>query len=187
MYKNIGKKIRGLAAVIGWIGMILCVLGGVIGCIACIAVDEDMILGCIGCLLGGFISAFFWWISTWLMYGFGELIVKTSEVADNTRNTAPTYGGYPPVNGRAANTYGAPAFVPQQAQARPQAQPQPQSRPQSAYQPAPQPQAVPQPVAQEQCEFCKQPAQLKQVKVPGLAREYKLCPQCIRQHNASAE
>lgn len=187
MYKNIGKKIRGLAAVIGWIGMILCVLGGVIGCIACIAVDEDVILVGIGCLLGGFISAIFWWIGTWLMYGFGELIVKTSEVADNTRNTAPTYGGYPPVNGRAANAYGAPAFVPQQAQARPQAQPQPQSRPQSVHQPAPQPQAVPQPVAQEQCEFCKQPAQLKQVKVPGLAREYKLCPQCIRQHNASAE
>ena len=86
MYKNIGKKIRGLAAVIGWIGMILCVLGGVIGCIACIAVDEDVILVGIGCLLGGFISAFFWWISTWLMYGFGELIVKTSEVADNTRS-----------------------------------------------------------------------------------------------------
>lgn len=185
MYKNIGKKIRGLAAVIGWIGMILYVLVGIVMCIAMMA-DEEVGLGIV-CLLGGILGAVIWWIGTWMMYGFGELIVKTSEVADNTRNTAPTYGGYPPVNGRAANAYGAPAFVPQQAQARPQAQPQPQSRPQSAYQPAPQPQAVPQPVAQEQCEFCKQPAQLKQVKVPGLAREYKLCPQCIRQHNASAE
>ena len=185
MYKNIGKKIRGLAAVIGWIGMILCALAGVV-CFIIMATQDEIGLGIIA-LLGCLISAAFWWIGTWVMYGFGELIVKTSEVADNTRNTAPTYGGYPPVNGRAANAYGAPAFVPQQAQARPQAQPQPQSRPQSAYQPAPQPQAVPQPVAQEQCEFCKQPAQLKQVKVPGLAREYKLCPQCIRQHNASAE
>lgn len=187
MYKNIGKKIRGLAAFFGWAGMILNVLIGIVVCIAMCATGDDMIGVGIACLLGGFIGAVLSWIGSWFLYGFGELIVKTTEVADNTRSNAPTYGGYAPVNGRAANAYGAPAFVPQQAQARPQAQPQPQSRPQSAYQPAPQPQAVPQPVAQEQCEFCKQTAQLKQVKVPGLAREYKLCPQCIRQHNASAE
>lgn len=184
MYKNIGKKIRGLAAVIGWIGMILCVLVGVIMCIAMIAMDGDMVLVGIGCLLGGFVGAIFWWIGTWMMYGFGELIVKTSEVADNTRPTAPTYGGYAPAPGRAATAYGAPTFVPP-------AQPKPQA-PQAAPQPKPQaPQAAPQGQApqaaaqQGQCEFCKQTAYVTAAKVPGLNREYKLCPQCMRQHNAT--
>ena len=63
------------------------------------------------------------------------------------------------------------------------AQPAPMAAPQPMQQPVMQPQAAP----QEACEFCKQTAQLKKVKVPGLAREYKLCPQCIRQHNAAAE
>ena len=77
MYDNIGKKIKGLATVI----FILEALTALISGIAFMAIDDDMIwLGVLTIIIG----PVFAWISSWLLYGFGELIDKTADIARNT-------------------------------------------------------------------------------------------------------
>lgn len=84
MYDNIGKKIKGVAKFIAWLGITSSVIIGIT--IIGMSLDEDYstpnILGVgIGVLLGG---SFFFWMSSWFMYGFGELIDKTNQIAKNT-------------------------------------------------------------------------------------------------------
>ena len=77
MYDNIGKKIKGLATVI----FILEALAALISGIAFMAIDDYMIwLGVLIIIIG----PVFAWISSWLLYGFGELIDKTADIARNT-------------------------------------------------------------------------------------------------------
>ena len=78
MYKNIGKKIKGLAvatfiitAVASFIGAIGLLLG---------ESEELLIWGIVLMIMGPVLA----WVSSWLIYGFGELIEKTTEIADNT-------------------------------------------------------------------------------------------------------
>ncbi len=78
MYNDIGKKIKGLATVICVITAILFVVAGII----------FMVLGDIFVFVGLLImvaGALFSWISSWLLYGFGELIDKTCDIERNTR------------------------------------------------------------------------------------------------------
>ena len=84
MYNNIGKKIKGLA--LGF--FIVEALAAIIGAIALIADDEDLIpIGLLMIIFGPLVA----WVSSWMLYGFGELIDKTSDIA---RNTAPTAAKY---------------------------------------------------------------------------------------------
>lgn len=77
MYDNIGGKIKGLAKAI----FILEAIAAVIGGIAFMVEDEDMILiGLLVMILGPIVA----WVSSWLLYGFGELIDKTCDIARNT-------------------------------------------------------------------------------------------------------
>ena len=78
MYDNIGGKIKGLATAIFIIEAIV----GIIYGIALMATDEDLILIGLLVLVGGPIVA---WVSSWLIYGFGELIDKTCDIERNTR------------------------------------------------------------------------------------------------------
>lgn len=84
MYDNIGRKIKGAAKFIAWLGIISSVLIGII--IIGMSLDEDhstannLGIG-VGVLLGG---SFFSWISSWFIYGFGELIDKTNQIVKNT-------------------------------------------------------------------------------------------------------
>lgn len=77
MYSNIGGKIKALAVgtfiveTVAWIFYALILA----------AEDPDMILLSFLMILFGPIVA---WISTWLLYGFGELIDKATEIAENT-------------------------------------------------------------------------------------------------------
>ena len=72
MYKNIGKKIKGLAQAI-------CILGILASILYAFAFkgykDASFIMMFVGPLLS--------WISSWLLYGFGELIDKTCDIAKN--------------------------------------------------------------------------------------------------------
>ena len=43
--------------------------------------DDLMIYGVITIIVGPLAA----WVSSWLLYGFGELIEKTTEIAENTR------------------------------------------------------------------------------------------------------
>ena len=78
MYENIGSKIKGLATTIFVIEAIASVILGIV----LLATDEALILLGIITLIGGPIVA---WVSSFLLYGFGELIDKTSKIEENTR------------------------------------------------------------------------------------------------------
>ncbi|MDD5916956.1 MAG: hypothetical protein PUC63_05445 [Clostridiales bacterium] len=77
MYDNIGRKIKGLAkAIFVAQGISMAIIGIVLMCM-----DEDLILyGVLTLILGPILA----WISSWLLYGFGELIDKVSDIERNT-------------------------------------------------------------------------------------------------------
>lgn len=78
MYKNIGKKIKGLAKATFVVEAIAAVVTG----ISLMASDEDLILyGLLVFLVGPIVA----WVSSWLLYGFGELIDKASDIERNSR------------------------------------------------------------------------------------------------------
>ena len=78
MYDNIGRKIKVLAKA----SFIVAAIAEVITGIALMAADEDLILYGLLVLVVGPIVA---WVSSWLLYGFGELIDKASDIERNTR------------------------------------------------------------------------------------------------------
>lgn len=87
MFENIGGKIETLAKVLCWVGIILSVL---IAMILFIEAKEGsyktedlyMNLGCIYLIFGPLVS----WVSSFFIYGFGELIERTTEISLNTRH-----------------------------------------------------------------------------------------------------
>ena len=76
MYTNIGKKIKLLAKIEFYILAALAVIAGII-----LIAAEDALLGLLVIFGGTFIS----WVSTWLFYGFGEIIDKLCDIEKNTR------------------------------------------------------------------------------------------------------
>ena len=79
MFENIGKKIKALAQTLCWIGIVASVIGGM----AAIASGEELaFIGLIIIIAGSLIS----WISSFAMYGFGELIDKVTAIERNTRD-----------------------------------------------------------------------------------------------------
>ena len=73
MFDNIGGKIKALAKVICWIGIISSVISG----IGLMISDEDMIIYGILAAVGGTLIS---WIGSFFTYGFGELIDNTSKL-----------------------------------------------------------------------------------------------------------
>ncbi len=78
MFNNIGRKIKILAQVIFWFWSIACVIGGIVF----IALDDDFLVIGLPLLLVGPIV---FWISSWFLYGFGEIIENTAKIAANTK------------------------------------------------------------------------------------------------------
>ena len=66
MYNNIGGKIKAIAAIAGWICLIL----GIIACIIFWVTDEDLILTGLVSLIFGIAGL----VSSWFLYGFGQLV-----------------------------------------------------------------------------------------------------------------
>ncbi len=75
MYDNIGDKIKGLAK---WT-FIVEAIGAIITGISLMATDEDLIL--IG-LLVMICSPIIAWVSSWLLYGYGQLIENSDTIAE---------------------------------------------------------------------------------------------------------
>lgn len=76
-YANIGEKIKGLAMVLCIIEIIASVIYG----IAIMSNDADMVLyGIIVVILGPVLS----WISSWVLYGFGQLVENSDIIAGNS-------------------------------------------------------------------------------------------------------
>ena len=78
MYNNIGKKIKGLAKTSFIVVAILEVITGIV----LIATSSYLLVYGLLAMIAGPIIA---WISSWLLYGFGELIDKASDIERNTR------------------------------------------------------------------------------------------------------
>ena len=78
MYTDIGKKIKGLTKAVVIIGIILCFIIGIV----IMTSDEDLIgIGLLVMVAGALV----FWLSSWLLYGYGELIDKVSDIERNTR------------------------------------------------------------------------------------------------------
>ena len=84
MFNNIGKKIKGLAKLVCWIGIIIFAIVGLGVIISGISGDNAVsaIISGILIIVGGFLVS---WIGSFVMYGYGELIDKTADIAENTK------------------------------------------------------------------------------------------------------
>lgn len=84
MFSNIGGKIQGLAKFTAWLGIIISIILGLLF----LAFGSDTEVGGYASFIGiliiilGSLSS---WISSWVLYGFGELIVRTTEVSTFNR------------------------------------------------------------------------------------------------------
>lgn len=95
MYTNIGGKIKLLAKVWAWLGIIASVGSAIAqlvminraptGGMANQGISLMSILTAVGIVIAGTLVS---WVSSWALYGFGELIAKTGEIAENTRKLA---------------------------------------------------------------------------------------------------
>ena len=80
-YTDIGKKIKGWAK---WI-FILEAIAAVIGALVMLVTAEDWVVS-FAALLALFVGPFVAWVSSWLLYAFGELVDKTAANERNTQN-----------------------------------------------------------------------------------------------------
>ena len=97
LYEDIGKKIKHLAKVC----FVVEAVGAVIGGFAMMVSDSDMIGYGLLTVIGGVLVA---WVSSWVLYGFGELVDKTCDLEAHVRYSVQT---------TATNSYGyAPAPAP---------------------------------------------------------------------------
>ena len=78
MYDDIGNKIKILAKVFFVLGAISSLIGAV-----ALFFNYTHILLCLAVAIAGSLLS---WISTWLLYGFGEIIDTLSNIEENTRN-----------------------------------------------------------------------------------------------------
>ncbi len=76
MYDNIGGKIKGLVKTI----FVLESIGFII--LGLSMLDASVLLGLIVLIIGPLIA----WVSSFVLYGFGELVEKISQIEVNTRN-----------------------------------------------------------------------------------------------------
>ena len=78
MYNNIGGKIKGLAKGI-FIGLAIL---GFLTAFVLISIDEKMAGVALLCIPAYLL---FGWISSWFLYGYGEIIEKLTAIESNTR------------------------------------------------------------------------------------------------------
>ncbi len=71
MFNEIGKKIKNLAAVIAWLGIIASAIIGLV------TMEASPLAG----ILTGVLGALGAWIGSFLLYGFGELVDQTWIIA----------------------------------------------------------------------------------------------------------
>ena len=98
MFNNIGKKLKTLAVVI----FVLDCLAALI--LAIVMFSEDAAVPGIIILL---VLPLVAWISSWFLYGYGEIIDKLQEISYNTgtRRPTPTYGNAYQQNAYTGNAY----------------------------------------------------------------------------------
>lgn len=84
MFHNIGRKIKALAVIVCWFGII----GSFISGLLLIANDEDAIGVGLAIMIGGiFVS----WLGSFFTYGFGELIDKVDQIEQDIKKGNSTF------------------------------------------------------------------------------------------------
>ena len=100
MFDNIGGKIKGLAKIICWIGIIACVITGIALISDASKGDRyyrytdggEVFAGILVMILGSVLS----WVGSFVLYGFGELVensaklvsqIKPDDTCTNTKKT----------------------------------------------------------------------------------------------------
>ena len=76
MYENIGRKIKIVAKVLCWIGIIAFIIKGLN------VVDDDIFLGFFYLLVGPLAS----WIGSFITYGFGQLVENSDILVEQGYN-----------------------------------------------------------------------------------------------------
>ncbi len=79
MYSNIGGKIKVLAKVIACIGVVICIIYGFV---MLVSMEGMALIGFLIMTVGSLLS----WLSSLVLYGFGELVENSSIIA-NKKNT----------------------------------------------------------------------------------------------------
>ena len=75
MFDNIGSKIKSWAKIVCWVGIVISVITSLT------FMENAAFLGLMLLTIGPLVS----WVASLFLYGFGELIEKTTEIAENTR------------------------------------------------------------------------------------------------------
>ena len=75
MFNNIGGKIKALAKVLCWIGIVCSVISG-IAMMLSQQTDQGVLAGIVTIIVGCLVS----WIGSFFAYGFGQLIENTDEL-----------------------------------------------------------------------------------------------------------
>ncbi len=81
MFSHIGRKLKALAIILAWCGIGVSVAAGLLMIFEFPAYDDMRLYGLLSLVAGPLVS----WVSSWIVYGFGELIDRTAEIAKNTR------------------------------------------------------------------------------------------------------
>jgi len=101
MFENIGSKIKAVAKVVCWIGIIASIIIGIV----LIAQDEDMaFVGFLVMALGSLGS----WIGSFMTYGFGQLVENSDILVKQGNKNHPNA----PVHNTANQTVSEPTTVP---------------------------------------------------------------------------
>lgn len=85
MYDNIGKKIKSLAKALFIVQSVLCFIAGIV---------LTFVLNPIF-MFASIIAPVIVWISSWLLYGFGELIDKTCDISASITSDKTTSSSFP--------------------------------------------------------------------------------------------
>ncbi len=91
MFTNIGGKIMGLAKFIAWVGIILSIIYGVLAIVATSQISSfsggsiniggyGVLGGILTMIIGGIIS----WLSSLVLYGFGQLVEDMNTTANRS-------------------------------------------------------------------------------------------------------
>lgn len=85
MFTNIGDKIKNLASVLAWLGIIGSIIGGIVMIAVGLESSEIFVLfGFLTAIAGSLVS----WIGSFLLYGFGELIDRVAQIDRKLNNQA---------------------------------------------------------------------------------------------------
>lgn len=89
MFSNIGGKIKGLAQVLCWIGIIGSIIYGIvlISASSRMRYSDNTVVAGVVVMIGGSV---FSWVFSFFTYGFGELIERVQRI-DNKLNGEPAY------------------------------------------------------------------------------------------------